>query len=193
MAGKDFRFYSTKKLISFQNDVSLTTIRLGVLWWESHTIVSLDQLGGSKSNYWSFRHVYRLDESKKLQKFINFCLKVGHNANLKHLVHMKNIIVLWKVQNHYNKSSGHNARSALLDRGTGTINLRLLIAERERSIYDSCRAFYRAFSCEPTNYESVQSWVTHLHIAMPTINRSLTRDPRVKRMFVILKNYFIEQ
>ena len=31
-----------------------------------------------------------------------------------------------KVQNHKVKSSGHSARSALLDRGTGTIDLRQL-------------------------------------------------------------------
>ena len=42
----------------------------------------LGPLGESKSYCWSLHHVYRLDAPvKKLQKFINFCLKVGHSAN----------------------------------------------------------------------------------------------------------------
>ena len=53
----------------------------------------------------------------------------------------RQLIVLWKVQNHNVRSSGHNARSALLDRGTGTIDLRQLLF------------WHRKFSCDPTNYE----------------------------------------
>ena len=42
----------------------------------------LGPLGESKCYCWSLHHVYRLDAPvKKLQKFINFCLKVGHSAN----------------------------------------------------------------------------------------------------------------
>ena len=72
-----------------------------------------------KSNCWSFRHVDRFNgRVKKLQKFINFCLKVGHRANLKHSKSTwRQLIVLWKLQNHNIKSSGHNAHSALLYRG----------------------------------------------------------------------------
>ena len=61
---------------------------------------------------------------QKLEKFINFCLKVGHSANLNSKSTWRQLIVLWKVQNHNIKSSGHNACSALLDQGTGTIDLR---------------------------------------------------------------------
>ena len=53
----------------------------------------------------------------------------------------RQLIVLWKVQNHNVRSSGHNARSALFDRGTGTIDLRQLLF------------WHRKFSCDPTNYE----------------------------------------
>ena len=45
------------------------------------------------------------------------------------------------VQNRNIKSSGHHALSALL------------IAERERSIYDSCRFDIGRFRADPTNYE----------------------------------------
>ena len=50
----------------------------------------------------------------------------------------RQLIVLWKVQNHNVRSSGHNARSALLDRGTGTIDLWQLLF------------WHRKFSCDPT-------------------------------------------
>ena len=53
----------------------------------------------------------------------------------------RQLIVLWKVQNHNVRSSGHNARSALLDRGTGTIDLRQLLF------------WHRKFSWDETNYE----------------------------------------
>ena len=54
---------------------------------------------------------------KKLQKFVN--LKVGHSANLKHSKSTwRQLIILWKTQNHNIKGSGNNVHSALLDRGT---------------------------------------------------------------------------
>ena len=85
--------FTEQRNISFQNDISLKTMRLGVLSWEkvkyreTHgRIVSLDLrleveeqlLIFSASCSWSPGRV------KKLQKFINFCLKVGHSSNLKH-------------------------------------------------------------------------------------------------------------
>ena len=120
--------------ISFQNDISLKTMRLGVLSGEklknrkTHgRIVSLDQLG-------SWRAIADLFvmfipwQVKKLQKFINVCLKVGYSANLKHSKSTRRqLIAPWKCakfeQNHNIKSSGHNA---LLDRRTGMIDLRQL-------------------------------------------------------------------
>ena len=54
-------------------------MRLGVLSWEKlKNCETHDRIESSP------RRV------KKLQKFINFCLKVGHSANLKHIkFHMK--------------------------------------------------------------------------------------------------------
>ena len=61
-------------MISFQKNVSRKTIRLGVLSSEKFKnrethgrIVSVDQLGGSKTIYRTRRHVYRLDESKHIK------------------------------------------------------------------------------------------------------------------------------
>ena len=44
-----------------------------------------------------------------------------------------------------------------------------LIAEREWSIYESCRFDIGRFRAEPTNYENVHTYVTHLHIEVPRI------------------------
>ena len=87
---KHFRFYWTNKHF-IAEWYSLKTMRLGVLPWEKlkncatqDRIASLDQLE---------RRV------KKLQKFINFCLKVGHSANLKHSKSTLKTIVLWLLWN----------------------------------------------------------------------------------------------
>ena len=77
---------------------------------------------------------------KKLQKFINFCLKVGDSANLKHSKSTwRQRIVLWKVQNHNIKRSGHAHH--FFDRGAGAMDLPQL------------SFWYRALSCEPNNYK----------------------------------------
>ena len=69
------------------------TMRLEVLSWEKLThretqgrIVSLDQLHlGVKEQLLIFSvSCLSPRRVKKLQKFINFCLKVGHSSNLKH-------------------------------------------------------------------------------------------------------------
>ena len=79
--------------ISFQNDVSLKTMRLGVLSWEKlklretrGRIVSLpDQLRlGVEEQLLMFSSCLSPGRVKKLQKFINVCHTVGHSANLKH-------------------------------------------------------------------------------------------------------------
>ena len=82
-------------------------------------IVSLDRLRlGVEEQLLIFSSCLSPGRVKKLQKFINFCLKVGHSANLKHLkVHMKTI-VLCLLYVKCTKSAAH--------RRTGTI-------------YDSCR------------------------------------------------------
>ena len=80
------------------------------------------------------------------------------------------------------ESSGHNACSALLDHGTGTIDLRQLPFD------------IGCFCAEPTNYE----WCLHpsdtfkLHIAVPTITCSLglCLIHKLKRFVTIYKQLF---
>ena len=139
--------------IAFRN-ISLQTMRLG----------GLDQLGSRRAmQLLIFLSCLSPGRVKKLQKFINSCLKVGHSANLKHsksTYNWRELIVQWNVENHNIKSCGHNARSALLDRGTG-------------AIHDSCRFDIGRFRAEPTNYKFVYTRVTHLHIAVPTMTCTL--------------------
>ena len=49
-----------------------------------------------------------------IQKLMKLSLKVGHSTNLKHSKSSwRHIIVRWKIQNHHNGSSRHDAHSAL--------------------------------------------------------------------------------
>jgi len=127
----DISVFIEQRNISFQNDVSLQNHEIG--WetcrdkiWKIVRIMSLDQLGSRRAmQLLIFLSCLSPGRVKKLQKFINSCLKVGHSANLKHsqsTYKWRHLIVLWDVQNHNMKSFGHNARSALLDRGTGVIS-----------------------------------------------------------------------
>ena len=66
-------------------------MRLGVLWWEKlkiherqGRIVSLDQLMGVGEQLLIFSSCLLAGRVKKLQMFINFCLKVDYSANLNH-------------------------------------------------------------------------------------------------------------
>ena len=68
------RYIRGKKKQNRMNDISLKTMRLGVLSWEKSKnrethgrIVSLDQLEGRRAYCWSFRHVYRLNEPKSFK------------------------------------------------------------------------------------------------------------------------------
>ena len=63
-----------QRSISFQNDISLKNHEIGSpvvrkvkIPWDSQQNRELGPAWGSKSNYWSFRHVYRLDESKSFK------------------------------------------------------------------------------------------------------------------------------
>ena len=162
-------FLFGQRNISLRNDISFTTNHeigsLAVRKVEKKTrIVSLDQLGSRRAmQLLIFLSCLSPRRVKKLQKFINSCLKVGHSANFKHsksTYNWRELIVLGNVQNHNIRSFGHNARSALLDRGTG-------------AIYDSCRFDIGRFRAEPTNYKFVYTRVMHLHIAVPTITCTL--------------------
>ena len=172
--------------ISFQNDISLKTMRLGALslsWekfeknHETHCrIVSLDQLGSQRAIILLIFSSLSSGRVKTLLKFINFCLKVDHSANLKYSKSTwRQLVVLWKVQHHNIKSYGPNACSAGLDRGTGMIDLWQLLFD------------VGCFRVEATNYEDVHTWVMHLYNIVPTITCSFTtRNPQVKKKRVPL-------
>ena len=163
-------FLFGQRNISLRNDISFTTnheigsLAVRKVEIKITRIVSLDQLGSRRAmQLLIFLSCLSPRRVKKLQKFINSCLKVGHSANFKHsksTYNWRELIVLGNVQNHNIRSFGHNARSALLDRGTG-------------AIYDSCRFDIGRFRAEPTNYKFVYTRVMHLHIAVPTITCTL--------------------
>ena len=144
------------------------TMRLGVLSWEklknreTHgRIVRLDQLG-VEEQLLIFSSCLSPGRVKKLEMFINFCLEVGHRLiwNIQSPHDIRQLIVLWKVQTHNIKLDTMHAQH-------------FLIAERERSIFNTCRFDIGGFRSEPTDYESVHTWVIHLHIAVPRITCSL--------------------
>ena len=122
--------------ISFQNDISLKIMWLGVLSWEKLKNRELGPAWGVTEQWLICSSCLSPGRVKKLQKFTTFCLKVGHSVNLKYSKSTWRQLIANNM-----KSSGHNAGSALVDRRTGTIDLRQL----------SFR--YRAFSWKPTNYE----------------------------------------
>ena len=116
---------------------------------------------------------------KKLHTFINFYLKFGNSATVKHSKSAwEQRIFLWKVQNQNIKSSGHNACSALLDRGRGTIDLRQLSLTIVVLISG---AFVRSRLI--TN--GVYIGVIHLHLHRSAHNNLFppyaTRNPKVKK------------
>ena len=104
-------------------------MRLGVLSWEKlKNCESHDSIESSPG---------RLKKGSKIHKLLSQRWLIWNISNST----WRQLIVLWKVQNHNVRSSGHNARSALLDRGTGKIYLRQLLF------------WHRKFSWDPTNYE----------------------------------------
>ena len=100
--------------ISFRNDISLKTMKLGVLWWEKlknresqDRIVpwAWTSLGVEEqlpAELLIFSSCLSPGRVKKLQMIINFCLKVDHRANLNpsKSTWSQLIIVVWNVQNH---------------------------------------------------------------------------------------------
>ena len=86
---KQFRFYWKQKhfisewyFTKKNHEIKSLVVRKVETSWDSRQNRELELAWESKSNCWSFRHVYRV---KKLQKFVKFCLKVGHSANLTRL------------------------------------------------------------------------------------------------------------
>ena len=132
--------------ISFQHDISLTTMRLGVLSWEqlknreTHgRIVSFDQLREIADLFVMFIAW----TSQKASKV--------HSANLKH-------------------SKSTRRQSSCASREMYKIS-----TSRNGNEYPRQLSFwYRALSCGADWFtKGVYIWVTHLHIAVPTVTCSL--------------------
>ena len=135
---KHFRFYWTKK--RFISEWYFT---------KNHEIGSRVVRKVKKS--WDLRQNRELalrpaweSKSNTADVFVIFIAWTSQKASKVHTVSKLAIVLIWNIQSPHEdnisssekyKSSGHNAHSALLDRGTGTINLRQL------SIW------YRALSC----------------------------------------------
>ena len=118
--------------ISFQNDIFLKTRRLGVLSWKKlKNCESHDSIESSPG---------RVKKGSKIHKLSVPKLAIVRIWNISNST-WRQLIFLWKVQNHNVRSSGHNARLVLLDGGTRTIDLRQLLF------------WHRKFSWNQCNYE----------------------------------------
>ena len=137
-SSKYFRFYWTKKhFISewyFTNHEIGSVVRKAIKSWDTR------QNRDCLSPRWV----------KNLQEFINFCLKVGHSANLKH------------SKSTWRQSSCDSCKKYKISTSRNGNDLRQL------------SFWYRALSCGSVWFTTgVYIWVAHLHIAVPTITCSL--------------------
>ena len=122
-------------------------MRLGVLSWEKRLMWDSWQnrelvlAWESKSHCWSFRHVYRLTSQKasKVQTSVSQLAKV----------------LIWNIQSpHEDNLSSCERCKIITSKALGTMHAQhFLIAEQERSIYDSCRFDIGRLRSEQTNYE----------------------------------------
>ena len=108
--------------ILFQNDISLKTMRVGVLSWEKLKKSWAWTTCGPASSL-SRGRVIKLQKSKK------FCLKLA-------------MVLIWNIQSPHedNLSSCERYKIILTSKALGTRDAHhFLIAEQELSICDSCR------------------------------------------------------
>ena len=133
-----------QRSISFQNDISLKNHEIGSLVvrkvkksWDSRQNRELRQ---ASRNCWIFSSCLSPGRVKKLQKFINFCLRVGHSANMKYSksTWRQSSCDPWEMYKIRTSRNGNDKR-----RGADWFT------------------------------KGVYIWVTHLHIAVPTITCSL--------------------
>ena len=147
-SSKHFLFYCTKKhfiselYFTKNHEIGSLVLRKAKKSWDLRQNRELGPAWESKT----FRHVCRLDESKKLQKFINVCLKVGHSDSIVLIYkHSKSTwIVLWLF---WNVKNQHIAER---ERPTTVVVLISGALVWRRLIYERC--------------------VTHLHKAVSTDN-----------------------
>ena len=138
--------------ISFQNDISLKTMRLS---WkkiknretQGRTAQQVaQQTSNPEEQLLIFSSCWSLGRVKKLQKFINFCLKVGHRANLKH------------------------SKSTWRPWSCDSCEMYKISASRNGNDLRQLSFWYRALSCGTVWFtKDVYISVRHLHIAVPTI------------------------
>ena len=149
--------------ISFHNYISLKTMRLGVLLWEKlkihHTYCRNCELGPA----WGVKEQLLISLSclspgwvKKIQKFINFCLKVCHSGNLKHI-----------------KSTWRQLTSCerykIVTKALGAMHAQhFFIAEQERLIYDNC--------CFDIGHSRASQLITR--VSSPEQHICLSQDPQ---------------
>ena len=142
-------FFIVQRNISFQNYISLKTMRLGVLSWEklknreTHCrIVSLDQLGSRKR----FPMFIAWTSQKSFKSSLTSASKLAIVLIYKHS--KSTWIVLWLLWNVQNQHIAERERS------TTVVVLISGALVWSRLIYERC--------------------VTHLHTAVPTVNLFLT-------------------
>ena len=142
-------FFIVQRNISFQNYISLKTMRLGVLSWEklknreTHCrIVSLDQLGSRKR----FPMFIAWTSQKSFKSSLTSASKLAIVLIYKHS--KSTWIVLWLLWNVQNQHIAERERS------TTVVVLISGPLVWSRLIYERC--------------------VTHLHTAVPTVNLFLT-------------------
>ena len=101
---KHFRFYWKKKhfiselYFTKNHEIGSLVVRKVKKSGDSRQNRELGPAWESKSNCRSFHHYLSPGRVKNLQKFINFCLKVGHSSKLKH---SKSTWRPWNVQNQH--------------------------------------------------------------------------------------------
>ena len=150
-------------------------MKLGVLSWEklknreTHTESWAWASLGVEEQLLIFCHVYRLNESKRLGKVLILNIQSPHEDNLS-FCERYNIIT---------------------SKAPGIIHAQpFLIAERERSIYDSCRFDIGRFRAEPTNYERFLHQ-SHWHICISQCPQKLvsyaTRNPHKLKINIAYK------
>ena len=107
---KHFHFYSTKKHFISEwyfpknHEIGSLAVRKVKKSWDSRQNRELGPAYGVEEQLLIASSCLSPGRLKKLPKFISFCLKVGHSANLKHSNSTwSQLIVLWKVQNHPQK------------------------------------------------------------------------------------------
>ena len=109
---KHFRFYWTKKhcisewYFAKNHEIGSLVMRKAKKSWASRQNRELGPAWESEEQLLIFSSFLLPGRVKKLQMFINFCLKVDQSANLKHSKSTwRQLIVLWNVQNRVTKNS----------------------------------------------------------------------------------------